>query len=61
MRKTINGGVTVTYEVWDGEGNHLISTANEDEAYRIRRKAHNAGSPIGRPRPASTAKPSPTG
>lgn len=43
MRKTISGGVTVTYQVWDGEGNNLISTTDEDEAFRIRRKAQSDG------------------
>ena len=31
------------HEVWTGEGNRLISTADEDEAYRVRRKAQADG------------------
>jgi hypothetical protein len=35
--------ITVTYEVWDGEGNRLVSTTDQDEAYKVRGEAHAAG------------------
>jgi hypothetical protein len=36
-------GVTVTYAVWDGEGNNLVNTADHDEAHRVRNEARAAG------------------
>jgi hypothetical protein len=36
-------GVTVTYQVWDGEGNNLVNTADYDEAHKVCNAARVAG------------------
>ena len=44
MKKNTNDrGVTVTYAVWDGEGNNLVNTADHDEAHRVCDEARAAG------------------
>lgn len=35
--------VTVTYEVWDGEGNNLVNTTDYDGAHRVCSEARRAG------------------
>ena len=40
---TNDRGVTVTYRVWDGEGNNLINTSDYDEAHKVCDKARAAG------------------
>ena len=36
-------GVTVTYQVWDGEGNNLVNTGDYDEAHKVCNAARVAG------------------
>ena len=40
---TDDRGVTVTYQVWDGEGNNLVNTTDRDEAHRVCNEARAAG------------------
>lgn len=43
MSRSIDNTITTIYEVWDGEGNRLISTGDEAEAWRVRDAARAEG------------------
>ncbi len=43
MSKAIDNKITITYHVWDGEGNNLVNTPDDNEAYRVCNEARSAG------------------